>query len=73
MTLPHKKRQHDAGPEKRDRTRDTRERFEDLINENPKLTPKELAEALGVSVARIHVLAEKVSRKWIVRGRWHKV
>jgi len=73
MTLPEKKRQHDAGPEKRDRTRDTRERLEQLLEENPRMTPKELAEALDISVARIHVLAEKINRKWIVRGRWHKV
>lgn len=72
MTLPRKDR-HDAGPEKRDHRRDTRERLEELMDANPRLTPQELADALDISVSRIHVLAAKIDRKWIVRGRWHKL
>lgn len=67
------KKKHDAGPTKRDHTRDTRAKMETMLDDDPKITPKELASALGVSVSRVHQLGELLLRRWVVKGRWGKV
>lgn len=55
---------------KRHPHRDTRVRLEELIKEDRNQTPKELAEALGVSAKRIYVLADAIGYDWI--ARWKK-
>lgn len=64
-------RKHDAGPEKRDPTRDTREQLRELIQKDRERSAEDLAAELGIAKSRVFILAKKLGYGWV--ARWKKV